>query len=65
MGLNKRYIDKDKVIKASNNESDINNLFKSDVLIITDYFSLEFYNHYKQGFSIDEILTKIEQFGNN
>ena len=58
MGLNKRFLKKENILKNLDN---IINYLKVDILFCTDEFSVQVYNFYKEGRTQEEIINYINK----
>ena len=58
MGLNKRFLKKENILKNLDN---IINYLNVDILFCTDEFSVQVYNFYKNGRTKEEIINYINK----
>ena len=61
MGFNKRYINKDLILRNLGNESDLFLLFSADAFIFGDTLSTFAYELYTNGAEYDEIVREIKK----
>jgi hypothetical protein len=58
MGLNKRFLKKENILKNLDN---IINYLNVEILFCTDEFSMQVYNFYKEGRTQEEIINYINK----